>query len=48
MSKLINKKNIFIKKAIDNYFLSLNESDFNEDELLEIIRHLSRIYDRIA
>ncbi|MFD9627433.1 hypothetical protein [Peribacillus muralis] len=44
----MNKKNVFIKKAIDNYFLNLKENDYNQDDLIEIINHLSRIYDRIA
>ena len=45
---LTNKKNAFIKKAIDNYFKKLEEQDFDEDGLIELIRHLSRVYDQIS
>ncbi|KWW21972.1 hypothetical protein AS888_05705 [Peribacillus simplex] len=45
---LTNKKNAFIKKAIDNYFQKLEEQDFNEDDLIQLINHLSRVYDQIS
>ena len=45
---LINRKNAFIKKAIDNYFLKLEDQDYNDNDLNELINHLSKIYDRIS
>ena len=42
---MINKKNAFIKKAIDNYFLKLEDQDYDENDL---IKHLPMVYDRIS
>ena len=45
---MINKKNAFIKKAIDNYFLKLENQDYNVNDLIELINYLSVIYDRTS
>lgn len=36
---------LVIKKAIDNYFLKLEDQDYNENDLVELINYLSKIYD---